>query len=182
MVELCFSIKNLGGENMATTVNNAFEEFMRDKVNLDQEKTKTARKSRDNLIDNIHSLNSNEDFFNLYNDIDIYFGSFGRRTKIRPLDDIDIMIGISGDGSTYYDSGNDVKIYVQNDDSAQKGCCNENTNVLNSTKVINKFISELKEFKDYKKAETHKNGAAVVFVNRKMGHILIENWASCKKN
>ena len=52
MVELCFSIKNLGGENMATTVNNAFEEFMRDKVNLDQEKTKTARKSRDNLIDN----------------------------------------------------------------------------------------------------------------------------------
>ena len=161
MVALCFSIKNLGGENMATTVNNAFEEFMRDKVNLDQEKTKTARKSRDNLIDNIHSLNSNEDFFNLYNDIDISFGSFGRRTKIRPLDDIDIMIGISGDGSTYYDSGNDVKIYVQNDDSAQKGCCNENTNVLNSTKVINKFISELKEFKDYKKAETHKNGAAV---------------------
>ena len=24
--------------------------------------------------------------------------------------------------------------------------------------------------------------AEVVFVNRKMGHILIENWASCKKN
>jgi len=22
----------------------------------------------------------------------------------------------------------------------------------------------------------------IVFVNRKMGHILIENWASCKKN
>src|SRR5690554_7464577 len=107
---------------MATTVNNAFKEFMRDKVNLDTDKTKTARKSRDNLIENIHSLGDDEDFFNLYNDIDIAFGSFARKTKIRPLDDIDIMIGIRGDGSTYYDSGNDVKIYVQNDDSAQKGC------------------------------------------------------------
>ena len=44
MVALCFSIKNLGGENMATTVNNAFEEFMRDKVNLDQEKQKLQGK------------------------------------------------------------------------------------------------------------------------------------------
>lgn len=145
---------------MATTVNNAFKEFMLDKVNLDQEKTKTARKSRDNLIDNIHSLNSNEDFFNLYNDIDINFGSFARKTKIRPLDDIDIMIGLSGDGSTYYDSGNEVKIYVHNDNSPQKSYCNENTNILNSTKVINKLINELKTFNDYKKAGTHKNGAA----------------------
>ena len=30
---------------MATTVNNAFAEFMKEKVNLDQEKTKTARSS-----------------------------------------------------------------------------------------------------------------------------------------
>ena len=37
--------------NMATTVNNAFAEFMKEKVNLDQEKTKIARSSRDNLID-----------------------------------------------------------------------------------------------------------------------------------
>lgn len=145
---------------MATTVNNAFKEFMRDKVNLDPDKTKTARKSRDNLIDNIHSLGSNEDFFNLYHDIDIAFGSFARKTKIRPLDDIDIMIGINGDGSTYYDSGYEVKIYVNDDNSPQKSCCNDNTNILNSTKVINKFIKELKNLNDYKKAETHKNGAA----------------------
>ena len=35
---------------MATTVNNAFAEFMKEKVNLDQEKNKIARSSRDNLI------------------------------------------------------------------------------------------------------------------------------------
>ncbi len=50
---------------MAKTVDSAFEAFMRDKVNLDSEKTKTARKSRDNLINNINNLGSNEDFFNL---------------------------------------------------------------------------------------------------------------------
>mgnify|MGYP000047752171 FL=1 len=38
---------------MATTVNNAFAKFMKEKVNLDQEKTKIVRLSRDNLIFNI---------------------------------------------------------------------------------------------------------------------------------
>lgn len=145
---------------MALTVNAAFDKFIKDKINLDQEKTKTARKSRDNLISNINNLSSNEEFLNLYDDIDINFGSFARRTKIRPLDDIDIMIGIRGDGSTYFDSGNEVKIYVQNNESPQKDYCNQDTDVLNSAKIINKFISELKEINDYKKAETHRNGSA----------------------
>ena len=38
---------------MAITVEDAFAEFMKEKVNLDKEKTKTARSSRNNLIDNI---------------------------------------------------------------------------------------------------------------------------------
>jgi hypothetical protein len=145
---------------MAKTVDSAFAEFMRDKVNLDSKKTKTARKSRDNLINNINKLGSNEDFFNLYKDINISFGSFARRTKIRPLDDIDIMIGIKGDGSTYYETFSEIKIYVNDKDSSQNDCCNHNTNTLNSTKVINKFITELKNINDYKKAEIHKSQAA----------------------
>ena len=48
---------------MATTVNGAFSEFMRETVNLDQEKTKTARSSRDNLIDNIKGFSGQNDFF-----------------------------------------------------------------------------------------------------------------------
>ena len=38
---------------MATTVNNAFAEFMRDIVNLDSDVVSKARTSRDNLLDNI---------------------------------------------------------------------------------------------------------------------------------
>lgn len=54
--------------NMATTVNNAFAEFMKEKVNLDQEKTKIARSSRDNLIDNIKGFSGDSDFFVEYTD------------------------------------------------------------------------------------------------------------------
>jgi hypothetical protein len=32
--------------------------------------------------------------------IHIAFGSFARRTKIRPLDDIDLMFGLTGQGAT----------------------------------------------------------------------------------
>ena len=39
---------------MATTVNNAFAEFMKEKVNLDQEKTKIAR-SRDRKSTRLNS-------------------------------------------------------------------------------------------------------------------------------
>ena len=48
---------------MATTVNNAFDEFMKNTVNLDSDKTSMARKSRDNLIDNINEFSGDDDFF-----------------------------------------------------------------------------------------------------------------------
>lgn len=63
---------------MATTVNGAFSEFMRETVNLDQEKTKTARSSRDNLIDNIKGFSGQNDFFQVYDDKILRFGSFER--------------------------------------------------------------------------------------------------------
>lgn len=78
--------------NMATTVNNAFTEFMKEKVNLDQEKTKIARSSRDNLIDNIKGFSGDSDFLVVYTDKILRFGSFERHTKIRPIDDIDLML------------------------------------------------------------------------------------------
>lgn len=48
---------------MSIIANNAFNEFMKDKVNLEDEKTKTARSSRDNLIDNIKEFSRDSDFF-----------------------------------------------------------------------------------------------------------------------
>lgn len=79
---------------MAFTVNNAFNEFLSKSVNLDPEKTKKARTSRDWLIQNFNSLE-----FDIANHI--HFGSFARRTKIRPLDDIDIMVALTSSGIFY---------------------------------------------------------------------------------
>ena len=67
-------------------------------VNLETSKTTTARTSRDNLISNINGFSGAEDFFNIYSDKNLKFGSFARRTKIRELDDIDLMVCLSADG------------------------------------------------------------------------------------
>ena len=144
---------------MASTVNTAFEEFLKDTVRLDSEQTTTARKSRDNLIDNLNNFSGDSDFFNLVSNCHLKFGSFARRTKIRPLDDIDLMICISGDGRTYTRSGDTYYITGIECDSSN-GLLDDKTGYLNSTKVINRFIKKLASLSDYGKAEMHKNQEA----------------------
>lgn len=144
---------------MASTVNTAFEEFLKDTVRLDAGQTVTARSSRDNLISKLNNFSSDDDFFTLVPDYHLKFGSFARRTKIRPLDDIDLMICISGDGRTYTKSGSTYYINgVVNDRS--NGLLTDDTNYLNSTKVINRFIKKLGGLNDYSNAEMHKNQEA----------------------
>ena len=127
---------------MATTVNNAFNEFMQNSVNLDPEKTKIARNSRDNLIDNINQFNQLDDFFTLYTERHLKFGSFARNTKIRELDDIDLMICLSAEGTrTYTQISDSFYIYGNATDKNNK-LLSDNTPYLNSTKVINRFINK----------------------------------------
>ncbi|MBO0525221.1 nucleotidyltransferase [Clostridium botulinum] len=148
---------------MATTVISAFNEFLKDKVNLDKDETSTARNSRDWLVDRIHEFPTNESSFpKLYSTKDIYFGSFARKTKKRELDDIDIMIGLSGDGTTYNEHSDRIELNVPDAATNLKKLCNDNSNVLNSRKVINKFISMLEDIPQYKKAEMKLNKQAAV--------------------
>lgn len=148
---------------MAHTVDAAFAEFMKNVVNLDSDDTKTARKSRDNLIDNICSFSGNADFFNVYKERNLLYGSFARHTKIRPLDDIDLMICFSasneGDRRTYYELDDSIHIscipFDTNNSLETPDTCD-----LNSTKVINRVIRKLSQLSDYSKAEMHKNHEA----------------------
>lgn len=146
---------------MATTVNNAFSEFMRDIVNLDSAQTEKARKSRDNLKNNIHDLGGTDSFFNLASSNDLYFGSFSRKTKIRELNDIDMMIGLNGGDTTYHtQTWDNIKMTINNSDCQFAGYRDSN-GYISSTKIKNKFISELKKVRDYYKAELHSRGEAV---------------------
>lgn len=146
---------------MALTVNEAFNEFLKDIVNLDPEQTKKARSSRDWLFGQIAAFQNDATFPVAYPDININFGSFARRTKKRPLDDIDMMIGLSGQGAYYTESFNEITITV-NPESNLKSFCNDFTNTLNSKKVINKFIKKCEVVPQYSKADLKRNGAAAV--------------------
>lgn len=145
---------------MSTTVNLAFSEFMKDIVNLDPQKTTTARISRDNLIEKINGFSGANNFFNIYQERNLKFGSFARRTKIRELDDIDLMICLSADASRKYYESTDYIYIIGNSVDKSNGLMVNGTNHLNSTKVINRFISKLSELNDYSKANMHKNQEA----------------------
>ena len=95
---------------MASTINTAFNEFMRDTVNLSASKVASARLSRDWLFDQIQKFPDSDSKFptlkTKYSGAHIAFGSFARKTKTRPLDDIDIMVCMNADGCTLMGHGN----------------------------------------------------------------------------
>lgn len=142
---------------MASTVNTAFAEFLKTSVRLDPDQTAKARSSRDNLITTINKFSEDADFFTLHDIGHLKFGSFARKTKIRPLDDIDLMICLSAEGRTYSHYGNTYYVHGLEKDS---GLFSEGSSNLNSTKTINRFIKKLGSVNDYSKAEMHKNQEA----------------------
>lgn len=147
---------------MASTVNSAFTKFNAETVNLDPERTKIARSSRDWLIKQLEGLPSKVDEFPiLYNNMHIKYGSFARNTKIKPLDDIDLMITFSGNGTTYLTNsyGKDYTLTVPEAATNLRKLCNEN-GLLNSIKVLNKVLSSLDKIEHYKSAEKHRRQEA----------------------
>lgn len=124
---------------MAKTVDAAFSEFMDSIVNLETKQAKTARESRDNLISNICGFTGADDFFNVYKEHNLKYGSFARHTKIKPLDDIDLMICFSasnnGNRRTYYEYDSSIHITAVPFDH-DNSLVTDGSLDLNSTKVI----------------------------------------------
>lgn len=146
---------------MASTVNEAFEEFLREEVNLDPDITAKARTSRDWLIGQIHGFErSVADFPLLYSEKDVLYGSFARNTKIRELDDIDLMICLHAQGGYYTEYYDRIEITVPDQAAGLYPLCNDYTNILNSRRVINKFVSTLQNVPQYDKAEVHRSQEA----------------------
>lgn len=146
---------------MAKTVNGAFDEFMKDCVNLDSERTKKARSSRDWLVDQILGFpDKDSDFPAIYNEKNIFYGSFARRTKKRPLDDIDMMIALKAQGCSYLEYTDRIEITVPDTSVQFKKLCNDNTSILNSKKLINLFVKNLKNVAQYENADIKRNQEA----------------------
>lgn len=148
---------------MAFDVNSSFNAFMKNSVNLDLQIVRKARDSRDNLLGNIAEFDEDDGFFKLWQGYNLHYGSFARKTKCQPLDDIDLMIGISAEENTYNsnDPWDNVRMYVSRASHAQMECRNDD-DTLNSTKVINKFKQKLEHVREYSRSEIKRNGEAVV--------------------
>jgi len=143
---------------MVKTVNEAFSIFLRDHVNLDPDETRQAINSRDWLLSQIHLFpDKDANFPRLYSEKDISFGSFARRTKKRPLDDIDMMIALSAESGVYHECSDRIEIYIPESAYKLKALCFDDTTTLSSRKVINKFMSLLKQVPQYEKAEIKRN-------------------------
>lgn len=143
---------------MVRTVNEAFSVFLRDYVNLDPNQTQLAKSSREWLLSQIRLFPSKDiNFPKLHSEKDIFFGSFARRTKKRELDDIDMMIALNAEGGVYHEFTDTIKIYVSDSANQLKALCFNNTNTLNSRKVINKVINLLNQVPQYEKAEINRD-------------------------
>lgn len=146
---------------MSVNVINSFQRFLNNKVNLSKEDTNKARASRDWLLDQINTFPEKIPQFPILSKSNhINFGSFARRTKIRPLDDIDIMVCLSADGSTYYEHESKITLEVKQNNSLLNAFCNDGTKLINSIKIVNKFVSTLKQVPQYKNANIKRNQEA----------------------
>lgn len=156
---------------MATSVNTAFNQFLNDTVNVPKSQSDAAKSSRTYLIGQIDAASSAERFLKRASSYDISFGSFARKTKIRPLDDIDFLIGLNGGDLVIHGSfWNDIqlKLKPESTDSVLRGLCDENTQYwsssdykLNSQRVKNKLVSALQYVPQYENSEIHARGEAV---------------------
>lgn len=145
---------------MPTTVIAAFNTFQKNIINLDPDRNKTARKSRDWLISNIESFTN---FFPIYSDKNIYFGSFARRTKIKPLDDIDIMVAMNANGCNYSeDVSGQITINIPDECNTYKPYRHSYLDTLNSIKVVNEFVRKLSDIDQYKDSTIKRNQEAAV--------------------
>lgn len=147
---------------MAKTVNAAFREFNRDFVNLDPDKTKTARKSSDWLYTQLNNFPANDAKFPLkYEGKHIKYGSFSRNTKTRELDDIDLIFCLGGNKATYSQSTIVPDEYYVNTQNAGERLQNlSDDGKLNSIKVVNKLVSSLSNVSQYKSADIHRRQEA----------------------
>lgn len=154
---------------MAKTVNIAFSEFLSNSVNVLSADSDTAKKSRDWLFEQIGFICNKGYFLKSAQQFNITFGSFSRKTKIKPLDDVDIIIGLNGgDLEICGNTWNDISLKVKSEcqDSLILGLSDKpiswsTDKYLNSNKVKNKLVSALGNISQYENAEIHARGAAV---------------------
>ena len=147
---------------MPYTVSGCFEKFRKEVVDLDSDQTYVARSSRDFVFENIDRLSNQGDIPLVADCYCLNFGSFARNTKIRPLDDIDMMVCYNGNGGVYDTIRQNELYHIRFADKHPffDDLRNDDGLTLNSRKVINQLIKGLSGVEQYSKAEMHRRQEA----------------------
>ena len=147
---------------MPYSVNSCFEKFRREVVDLEPEQVKTARASRDFVLDNIARLSNEGELPDVLGYYCLNYGSFARNTKIRPLDDIDMMICYDGSCGVYDTIRKNELYHIRFADNHPffDDLRNDDGRTLNSRKVMNQLIGALSGVEKYSKADLHRRGEA----------------------
>src|SRR5687767_9389864 len=123
---------------MPYTVPYSFGILQSDYVDLDPGLTETARASREYLKGQIKKVASEVEYFPKLSGGYQDFGSFARRTKVRPLDDIDTLLLISAGAGSYIENigFNTYTIIVPDKTCPTWVFTNDDDRTLNSRKVL----------------------------------------------
>ena len=145
------------------TTAHAFDQFQQHKVNLNPNVVEKAKGSRDYLHGQLIQIrNDNPDFPCITGEFRP-FGSLARKTKIRPLDDIDMLVMLNGLDSQVKEFvwSQAVCVQITSDSSPLKPFADDDGWVKSSW-ILNRFKSKLKKVPNYQKSEIKRTGSAVV--------------------
>ncbi|MCS1384881.1 hypothetical protein NXZ75_22265 [Lysinibacillus sphaericus] len=148
---------------MAKSIFVSINDFSKNCVDLDPTKLGTARSSRNWLVEKIESFEKTDGYFpEIYTkENNVQMGSFARRTKIRPLDDIDFIVVFDGKGSNYGTNGNgEITINVPETATKLRRLTNDDY-TLNSIKLLNKLKNSLQNVPQYSAADIKRNYEAI---------------------
>jgi hypothetical protein len=148
---------------MSLTAARAMQEFRSTVVDLDSAQTATARRSRDYLCEQLRQLRSKNSSAPPLTGGFFFFGSFARKTKIRPLDDIDMLVLINGRGTTEVQSSDSLYSYLLRitENASPLAPFASTLGFVNSVVVLNRLRSSLQSISNYQKAEIKRNQQAV---------------------
>lgn len=143
------------------TLEGAFRRFAATYVDLPSVQVQTARSSRDFLIQALSGMRDPGHVPRLTGRV-YPFGSFARRTKIRPLDDIDLLVELDGNGLALPWSFFGGPSRLQVNRSVWPAAFITPDGHLNSTVVVNALGRYLSRIPQYQATPRARNGQALV--------------------
>ena len=99
-------------KSTSVTSAQAFEQFRSEKVDLEPVDVDKARRSRDYLKDQLVRINNGDSSFPRLTGEFMAYGSFARKTKVRPLDDLDMLVMLQGQSTLVQQASWDAYTYL----------------------------------------------------------------------